>query len=541
MLNFGNKEFRNIQEQVQKNKDDISGIIEGSKVLSEFGIKVVGAVETVEQLPDPLTYEGDFGDAYSVGTEAPYDFYVLTRPNVDTPVKHWFNLGQFPAVGPQGPQGEQGPAGENGTDGVDGTTLLLRQTVPQANEGKNNDLCIIAPTSDLYEKLNGIWTLVGNIKGIQGVQGPAGPQGEKGVPGAWTVLGTVTSYTLLPDPEIAYAVSPSAAYFVGTEAPYNLYVITGESGSLEWLDIGNVAVQDVKTIVIAESGTEGTLNAAQLADLTADNDFCAARIGDDYYVRQEGRSSSDEVIFKGLNTVLSVDLGTGDWLVEDAPGFNPNAINTFTVNQVLKEQTGAASVGLYWTNNGSNTFIRGNTSGSLQLRAGSGAITMYSNLGIRPGAVNYDMYSFNSTEFLTWKGIRPASNHAQPLGSSTSMWSDLFVDKINGKVAVKDITSEIFSSVPDNTNHTVKATLNAGIVTLEVNLKSTGSTISSGTELATIAEAYRPVLGAAVAQAMTTGYDTTQVYRIYIDGNGKVKSSYNTTTSGTIATIVYHI
>ena len=54
MLKFGNKEFRNLQEQVLKNKSDIQDIIEGDALLASFGIKVVGQVEAVSDLPDPF-------------------------------------------------------------------------------------------------------------------------------------------------------------------------------------------------------------------------------------------------------------------------------------------------------------------------------------------------------------------------------------------------------------------------------------------------------------------------------------------------------
>lgn len=79
MLNFGNKEFRNLQEQVLKNMDDISAIKDGSLVIAEFGIKVIGHVYSAEDLPDPAEYEGEYGDAYLVGESDPYDYYVFTR------------------------------------------------------------------------------------------------------------------------------------------------------------------------------------------------------------------------------------------------------------------------------------------------------------------------------------------------------------------------------------------------------------------------------------------------------------------------------
>lgn len=79
MLNFGNKEFRNLQEQVLKNMDDIESIAQGSLVIGEFGIKVVGQVESPDDLPDPAEFEGEYGDAYLVGEETPYDYYIFTR------------------------------------------------------------------------------------------------------------------------------------------------------------------------------------------------------------------------------------------------------------------------------------------------------------------------------------------------------------------------------------------------------------------------------------------------------------------------------
>lgn len=106
MLKFGNKEFRNLQEQVFKNMKDIQDIMDGTTVLAEFGIKVVGHVNSPTELPDPSTYTGQFGDAYVVGTAEPYDYYIYTRAFEGDETPQWFYLGKFPVPGPQGPQGE---------------------------------------------------------------------------------------------------------------------------------------------------------------------------------------------------------------------------------------------------------------------------------------------------------------------------------------------------------------------------------------------------------------------------------------------------
>ena len=125
MLKFGNKEFRNLQEQVLKNMRDIQNVMQGTTVLAEFGIKVIGQVDTAMELPDPATYEGEYGDAYIVGTEEPYEYYIFTRAFEGQTDPSWFDLGIFPVPGPQGEQGPQGPAGpqgQTGATGQDGTS-----------------------------------------------------------------------------------------------------------------------------------------------------------------------------------------------------------------------------------------------------------------------------------------------------------------------------------------------------------------------------------------------------------------------------------
>ena len=68
-----------------------------------LGIRVIGAIDA---LPIP---DGDYeyGDAYMVGTETPYDMYIYTRPDGAVHTEgYWFPIGKFPAPGPQGPKGD---------------------------------------------------------------------------------------------------------------------------------------------------------------------------------------------------------------------------------------------------------------------------------------------------------------------------------------------------------------------------------------------------------------------------------------------------
>ena len=67
-----------------------------------LGIKVIGHIDA---LPIPEgTYE--YGDAYMVGTETPYDMYIYTRPDGAVHTEgYWFPVGKFPMPGPAGKDG----------------------------------------------------------------------------------------------------------------------------------------------------------------------------------------------------------------------------------------------------------------------------------------------------------------------------------------------------------------------------------------------------------------------------------------------------
>ena len=62
MLKFGNKEFRNLQEQVKKNMDDIMFILQEEGVLNQFGVKVVGQEDTALDMPTVDDYKEEHSD-----------------------------------------------------------------------------------------------------------------------------------------------------------------------------------------------------------------------------------------------------------------------------------------------------------------------------------------------------------------------------------------------------------------------------------------------------------------------------------------------
>lgn len=102
MLNFGNKEFRNIQEQVLLNAEEIQAL----KQLQANGVSIAGQVNSVLSLPSNAAN----GDAYLVGETSPYTLHIKIADE-------FVNMGTFPAPGPQGIKGSKGDVGATGSRG----------------------------------------------------------------------------------------------------------------------------------------------------------------------------------------------------------------------------------------------------------------------------------------------------------------------------------------------------------------------------------------------------------------------------------------
>lgn len=276
-LIYEKKIFRNLQEQVEKNKQDIVDLQQTEMALNAYGIKVVGQVETALDIPED--FEGDYGDAYLVGDEAPYDVYVWTRPNSETPEDHFVDIGPIAIVGPMGPQGPQGVRGPKGDDGIGWIQYPAEGYTPPTGTFAIN------PTNGNIYQYSGNGTAVykGNIKGPQGVQGQQGPQGETGATGAqgpqgpkgdtgssYQVIGTYASTSVLPDPTL---VNPGSAALVGADAPYELYIVVGATQDVQqWVDAGVFNDQADSGAAIIELGPlpSGNLNNARTISLTAE-------------------------------------------------------------------------------------------------------------------------------------------------------------------------------------------------------------------------------------------------------------------------------
>ena len=248
MLKFGNQEFRNLEEQVLKNQQDIQDFKDGNQTIAEFGITVKGILSQASLLPE---FGQNFGDAYLIGTEPPYDMRVWTRHDAEQSAS-WVDLGQFPLAGPQGPKGEQG------------TYINVGNGIP-TYEARERDLYLNLVTGDLYMYNTGIWKLQGSLKGpqgeqgIQGPQGSQGPQGPQGVAGpqgpkgdkgpkgdygpSFNIISELANTSQLPTPTAELQDAGATYAIPDTQGVKHLWVIKGSGSSFTWFDLGVSGIQ----------------------------------------------------------------------------------------------------------------------------------------------------------------------------------------------------------------------------------------------------------------------------------------------------------
>ena len=267
MLKYGNSDFRNLQQQVAKNQEDIKTV----KTLSVNGINIIGWVEYEDQIPS----YGEAGQFYLVGLNEPYDLYVW---NPD--FSEWMKVGQFPLQGPQGPAGAQGL---QGIQGPAGTTIKTGSTAPSGVDAKVGDIFINSANKNLYHYDGTMWKLDFSLQGpqgpqgakgeqgLQGIQGIQGPVGPKGDAALYNLKGKVTSTAYLPAPSTA---APNDIYIVNQ----NLYANINQS---YWTDLGSIVNSDFASTTTNPVFTAGlrTYNSTGLMNENSESGYSFDAVG----------------------------------------------------------------------------------------------------------------------------------------------------------------------------------------------------------------------------------------------------------------------
>ena len=256
MLEINGYQLRNLQEQVEKSKNDILAIINEQGTLNQFGIKVVGQIDILNNLPTVEDYKEsnpnwEYGDAYAVGVTAPYSLYILTRAGGTHPNDYWFNIGQFPLQGAQGKDGTAATVEVAGTVTLvensparvenigDKTNAKLNFYIPRGEKGNTPTIAIgtVESTTGNPEVTNS-GTNTGAIFNFKLPKGDKGDKGDTGATGeSFRIIATLDNTNQLPTPTEAIR---SNAYLIPDEENENhLWVITGDT-TLLWTDGGQI-------------------------------------------------------------------------------------------------------------------------------------------------------------------------------------------------------------------------------------------------------------------------------------------------------------
>lgn len=246
-------DFLNALQAIERNKQDIQDFKDGNQTIAEFGITVVGTLLTPAQLP---AQGENYGDAYLIGTETPYDMRVWTRDVANETAK-WVDLGNFPLAGPAGARGEIG-------------SIIYFGTTDKENEqaDRAGDFYINTVTGYWYQSVEispvFVWKKQFSLKGEkgdrgergkEGVQGPVGPKGDTGAIGpqgpkgdkgdigvGFQIQGTLQSSSQLPTPTKEMQQKGFAYLIPGSNNINHVWVIQGDT-NLMWIDVGPAGIQ----------------------------------------------------------------------------------------------------------------------------------------------------------------------------------------------------------------------------------------------------------------------------------------------------------
>lgn len=324
---FDGKLYLNLEKQVQKNKDDIEFIINQEGALNQFGLRVVGQVETISDMPTIQAYKEsnpnwEYGDAFMVGKSTEEStvvdvekatLLVLTRANTVYPNDFWMNLGEFPKPGPKGDKGDKG---EQGIQGARGIGVLSGSTDPTASAPATTTY-INATTGDVFVYSGQKWDKIGNIKGATGSVGPAGPKGSTGPIGpkgatgpqgprgiGVNILGTLTSTSQLPNPT---TVGKDSAYIIPADGVNHLWVIEG-TDNLVWTDFGTAGLGEK-----GEKGDDGVgIDTMTDLDLTYGNTTVDYNVTNGMTVNGQARFTYDGGTTKDVTMDMEIPIVAGE-------------------------------------------------------------------------------------------------------------------------------------------------------------------------------------------------------------------------------------
>lgn len=423
MLEINGYQLRNLQEQVEKNKNDILAIINEQGTLNQFGIKVVGQIDILNNLPTVEGYKEsnpnwEYGDAYAVGVTAPYSLYILTRAGGTHPNDYWFNIGQFPLQGAQGKDGTAATVEVAGTVTLvensparvenigDKTNAKLNFYIPRGEKGNTPTIAIgtVESTTGNPEVTNS-GTNTGAIFNFKLPKGDKGDKGDTGATGeSFRIIATLDNTNQLPTPTESIR---SNAYLIPDEENENhLWVITGDT-TLLWTDAGQI--QGVK-------GEQGPQGPAGIPGTNGTNGTAATVSIGSVTTLQPNASATVTNVGTPNNAILNFGIPKGvDGTGISAVGVTINNSSAVKSGTLTEEQLNTLQ------NNDSNYILNNNEKFDLMDKQYNSGYLTYSHVGqdrtntfkiksiqIKLNTRDWVLYEVTpSTLKITSKGFKP--------------------------------------------------------------------------------------------------------------------------------------
>lgn len=276
----------NLENAVKWCVDNLNAYLEGKATLDLFGIKILGILTDISEVPK-ITYE--YGDAYGVGIQPPYTYWIYTRSDKAEIDGTFVNIGIFPAYGPQGPVGPQGPEGKQGPIGPQG---------PKGRDGVQGQRGETGKTG---------------ATGTTGATGPSGPQGPVGLVNIVAELPAISS---LPT-ATADLWNNHIGYFVKDTDGNHLYMVQHPNATeYSWLDLGTVGVGPKGDRGLGIDNTQALALPYGGITVTYDTTDGIHVTGQARITYSDGFSADPYCATPALDLVIPIKAGTG--IVMDA-------------------------------------------------------------------------------------------------------------------------------------------------------------------------------------------------------------------------------
>ena len=247
-----NPKFRDLPEQVQKNKNDIEDLQASQFNTYACSTTLSSETSSVGVSSTDITADSNTANALLIDAGGNV-FKIVTIVDDTVYINYICNIkgepGATGATGPAGPQGIQGPRGLQGPQGETGPTGPQGPTGLQGPQGVQGATGATGATGPA------------GPTGPQGPQGPQGATGPKGDDGTSFILtGYVTDTDNLPTNYTEADIGK--AWSVGPSQPYDVYLWGYNSlNQLVWLNLGPIQGPQGPQGIQGPQGEQGATGA----------------------------------------------------------------------------------------------------------------------------------------------------------------------------------------------------------------------------------------------------------------------------------------